>query len=315
MIYPPRHPTPGGDGAGNGARRRGGRVPAEDRERERTSGDVEQALQEALALGEAGQWQEMVELLLRYLDDDEDPYLLCWLGVAERELGNDHMAYEYFRRCVAQQPTDPELLAVAGSGLAAFDDPEAEPTLRAAALMGPNLVSARLQYGAYLARSGMITEALEHLQAAAELAPEDPTVWSEMGVAHVLEGKLDSAAEDFEHTVDLAPDDSWTRLLLGLTYAELDRLEEAAEALIRAAEELEADVEAHALAALAAAAVGWEDAAHAALAQAEAMATGTDVHLVQEAEEKVLAGIEAAREALLEEFAPSILRERLVEPL
>ncbi|HWV57771.1 MAG TPA: tetratricopeptide repeat protein [Longimicrobiales bacterium] len=278
--------------------------------------EVDQVLQEALALGDEGRWEEMAGKLVEALEHaDDDPYLLCWLGVAERELGNDGAAYDYFRRCLEQQPSDPHLLAMAGSGLAAFDDPEAESALRAAALTGPNVVAARLQYGAYLARAGIFPEALEHLRAASELAPDDPTVHGELGVAHALNGDLDAAVGEFEQAVEIAPDDSWTRLLLGLVYLEIGMEEEAAEALIQASEEREEDAEAHALAALAASVVGWEDAAHAALARAEAAAAGIEVEMLQEVEERVIAGARAARTLLAETVGPSILRERLSEPL
>jgi hypothetical protein len=80
------------------------------------------------------------------------------------------------------------------AGLAAFDDPDAEPALRAAALSGPNVAIARLQYGAYLAREGMFEAAFENLQAAREL---DPEVDDESGLPGVREGHL---AELFEAT-------------------------------------------------------------------------------------------------------------------
>jgi Tfp pilus assembly protein PilF len=70
---------------------------------------------------------------------------------------------------------DPQLLALAGAGLAAFDDPEAEPTLRAAALTGPDLAVTRLHYGAYLSREGMFVEALEQLEAAAASSRTTPS--------------------------------------------------------------------------------------------------------------------------------------------
>jgi protein O-GlcNAc transferase len=137
----------------------------------------------------------MARMLAEALQDAPDePYILGWLAVAERELGNDGAAYEYFKRCVAAEPTDPQLLALAGAGLAAFDDPEAEPTLRAAALTGPELAITRLQYGAYLAREGMFVEALEQLDAAAQIEPDDPVVHGELGIAHALKGDLESAA-------------------------------------------------------------------------------------------------------------------------
>lgn len=222
--------------------------------------EVEDVLQRALALGDEGRWQEMSALLTEALRDaPDDPYLLCWLGVAEQEQGNDGVAYEYFKRCLAEDPLDPHLLALAGSGLAAFDDPEAESALRAAALSGPDLPIARLQYGSYLARAGLFEEAFEHLRAALKLAPEDPTVHTELATAFALKGDLEAAIPELERALELAPDDAWSRLLLGLMYAEVGMLEEAAEALVQAAEEQENDVEAHLLAALAAAAVGWED--------------------------------------------------------
>jgi tetratricopeptide (TPR) repeat protein len=92
--------------------------------------DLEQVIEEALSLGDQGRWQEMAELLTRALDDaPDDPYVLCWLGMAERELDNEGRAYELFKQGLASDPIDPHLLAMAGAGLAAVDDPDAEPAL------------------------------------------------------------------------------------------------------------------------------------------------------------------------------------------
>lgn len=277
---------------------------------------VQDILNQAMALGEQERWEEMAELLAGSLDDSPDePYFLCWLGVAEQELGNDGMAYEYFRRCIAQEPLDPHLLALAGSGLAMFDDPEAEAVLRAAALSAPELPIARLQYGAYLARHGLFDEAREHLRAAAELAPDDPAVHSEFACALALEDQFENAAGEMERALELAPEDAWSRLLLGLFYTELGQLEDGAEQLIQAAEEREDDAEAHILAALAAAAVGWEDAAHASITRAGYRAEGSDAAMASEAEERILSGSAAAEAMLLETIGPSVLRERLMQPL
>lgn len=276
--------------------------------------DIESTLEQALALGDEGRWDEMAQLLGDALQEEpEDPYLLGWLGVAEQELGNEGSAYEYFRRCLAQDPLDPNLLALAGSALAAFDDPEAEGALRAAALTGPEIPMARLQYGAYLAREGHFDEALDHLRAAVQLAPDDPVTHGELGTALALKGDLEAAAPEMETALDLAPDDSWTRLLLGLVYAELGRIEEAAEAIVQAAEEQEDDAEAQILAALAAAAVGWDDAAHDALARAEFAAAAADAAMIAEAEERIVAGRKAAKAMFLETLGPSSLRDRLAE--
>jgi len=278
--------------------------------------DVEQVLHEALALGDEGRWVEMTDLLGRALKESpNDPYLLCWLGVAHRELGNDGIACEYFRQCLAEEPTDPHVLALAGSGLAALDDPEAESVLRLAALTAPDLPEVRLQYGAYLAREGLFEEALTHLRAAVDLAPDDATIHGELGVAYGLMGNVEAAIQAMETALELDPDDAWTRLLLGLLYVDCGRLEEAAQELVRAAAEREYDAEAHIVAALAAAAVGWDDAAQSALARALQVVQRADLQLLEEAEERVDAGSDAAREMLLDTVGPSMLRERLARPL
>jgi protein O-GlcNAc transferase len=278
--------------------------------------DVQETLDTALQLGEEQRFQEMAELLALALQDEpEEPYLLGWLGIAERELGNDGAAYEYFKRCVAAEPVDPQLLALAGAGLAAFDDPEAEPTLRAAALTGPDLAVTRLHYGAYLAREGMFVEALEQLQAALALEPDDPVVHGELGIAHALKGDLEAAAAAMEQALALADDDSWTRLLLGLVLAERGRAEDAATALLRAANERPQDAEAQLLAALAAASAGWEDAAQNALARAEYAEEGVDAALQAEVEDRLASGAAAAAAFLRETLAPSVLHDRLTQPL
>ncbi|HSJ06047.1 MAG TPA: tetratricopeptide repeat protein [Longimicrobiales bacterium] len=278
--------------------------------------DVEETIRQALALGEEQRFEEMAALLADALrDEPDDAYLLGWLAVAEGELGNEGAAYDYFKRCVAQDPTDPHLLAVAGAGLAAFDDPEAEPTLRAAALTGPDLAVTRLNYGAYLSREGMFVEALEQLNAAARLDPEDPVVHGELGIAHALKGDFGAAADAMEQALALADDDAWTRVLLGLVYQELGRGEESAETLLRAAVERPFDAEVQVIAALAATAAGWDDAAQDALARAGFAEEGADDAVLAEAEERIAAGAGPAAAFLRDTVGPSVLHDRLTQPL
>ncbi len=300
--------------------------------------DVEAVLRHALELGEEERWEEMAELLSQALDreggDDDrgvaeggggagdgdavrqqDPLLLCWLGVAENELGNDGAAYDAFRRCIEREPSDPHILSLAGAGLAQFDDPDAETALRAAALSAPDLPMARLNYGAYLARAGLFDEALQQLDAAKALTPDDPIVRAELGAAHLLRGAPEPGVAELEEALILAPDDSWTRVLYGLALVELGRSEEAAEELIRAAQERDHDAEALAIGALAAAAAGWPDPAEDLLARAEYAAEGADITMLGEAESAVRAGPDAAASFLKSSLGPSALRERLAQPL
>lgn len=278
--------------------------------------DVEAVLREAFELGEDGRWEEMATLLAETLErEEDDPYLLCWLGVAEGELGNDGSAYEAFRRCIEQEPTDANILALAGAGLAQFDDPDAETALRAAALSAPDLPLARLNYGAYLSRAGFHDEALEQLGAARDLIPDDPVIRAELGAAHVLRGQPRDGIPELEEALLLAPDDSWTRILYGLVLLEVDRPGEAAEELVRAARERDHDAEAILLGALGAASQGWEDAAEELLVQAEYAADGADMKLIQEVESAIRSGDEGALRMLRRSLGPSTLRERLQQPL
>jgi tetratricopeptide (TPR) repeat protein len=150
---------------------------------------VEALLQRAMAHAEDGEWEEMAGLLRDALEDHAgDPYVLSWLGMAERELGMEGIAYERFKQALAAEPRDPVLLATAGSALAAFDDPAAEAALRTAAMIAPELPQARWRYGAYLAREGMVEEGRRELEAAVELDPDDSVIHLELGVAHALGG-------------------------------------------------------------------------------------------------------------------------------
>jgi len=278
--------------------------------------DVQEVLREALELGDEGRWDEMATLLAEALSEQpDDPYLLCWAGVAERELGNDGAAYDMFKRCVAQNPTDAHLLSLAGSGLAAFDDPDAEHALRAAALTAPDLATARIQYGAYLARAGLFDEALDHLNAGTTLAPDDPIAHGELGVALALKGDMQGAADSMETALELEPTDSWTRVLLGLIQVEVGDDIAAAELLLEASTARVEDGEAQIVAALAAAAAGWSDAAEAALARAEYGVEGSDVELLGEAGDAIASGADAARSMLHDHLAPSVLHDRLTQPL
>lgn len=276
-------------------------------------GDLERALQ----LGEHGEWSAMEKLLREAVENTpEDAQLLCWLGVAREQLGLTSMAYDTFRRCLATQPTDPHVLAIAGRALARFDDPDAEAALRAAAVLAPELAVARLSYGAYLAREGLLDDALRELNAAAELTPYDPVVAVERGGAQALRGDLEAAAEALERAVALAPDDGWPRILLGLVLLELRRWDEVAAALVGGARLRDGDAEAQVLAALAAAACGWEDVAHEMIARARLQAAaGGDRALLREAERMVERGARSARGArrfLMTTVAPGALRERLM---
>lgn len=284
-----------------------------DRPRVAPDAELDETLRRAHVFGDEGDWDGMAVTLREALESwPDDPYLLCWLAVAERELGLGGIAYEHFKACLAKEPRDPHILATAGNALARFDDPEAEPALRTAALLAPRLALARWLYGAYLAREGMVEDAMRELDAAVELDPDDGTIQYERGVALALSDRLDAAVDAFFRATERDPDDTWARVVLGLALVEDDRTEEGAGELERGARDRPDDLEAQILAALAAAATGYEDRAWEMLERARMVGPeAADARLVDAAEERLSAGAGPAG-GLLASLAPGALRERLM---
>lgn len=265
----------------------------------------------ALVLADEGDWAGVAELLREEIDDEPSAEVLCWLGVAERELGLTGIAYERFKQALAQDPQDPVVLATAGNALAAFDDPDAEPALRAAAMLGRDVALARWMYGAFLTREGMLDEARAELDAAVELAPDDAVVRYESAVWSLVSGRRSDGIAGLARAAELDPEDGWTRVVLGLAMIEDERLDEAFIELEAGARLRDDDVEAQLLAALAAAAEGYDDAAFEMVERARMRAEGTDVLTVNEVEERMHDSPEAARRFLASTLAPTALRERL----
>ena len=275
--------------------------------------EVEELLQRALSLGDENDWEGMAEVLRSGLESfPGDAYVLCWLGVAEEELGLEGVAYERYKQALSSDPEDPHLLATAGTALARFDDPDAESVLRAAAVMAPDFPPARWMYGAYLSREGFLDHAIEELTAAAELAPEEPVVAVEMGVALALKGEMDAAIDAFSRATSLDPNDGWHRVLLGLVLCEVDRMDEAAGDLSAGAHLCPEDFEAQLLAALAACAVGWDDTSYEMVERARQVALSGDLSEVEEVALRVEAGAAQSLELLVTTLVPGTLRERLM---
>ena len=280
------------------------------------AGDVnaEAAVAEAQALGEEERWDEAHSLLVGALEEEgESALLLCWAGIASQRLGNESEAYDFFRRALAKQPEDPFILAAAGSGVALFDDPDAEGALRMAALTAPKFPFARAAYGAYLAREGLFAEAVAELEAARGLAPEDADVQADLGMTYILAGRADDGLGALEEALALRSDDGWLRGVYGLALVEARRTEEGAEQLHRAAAERVEDVELQLLSALSSAGEGWDDEAWNALARAQAAADASDHELIQEVEDALGEGDEDAVVLLRDDIGPSLLLERLLQ--
>ncbi len=286
------------------------------------SPDVEAILTRALGRAEEGEWDEVAgELREELARRPDDPYLNCWLGMAERELGLEGVAYERFKRALAADPRDPVLLATAGNALAAFDDPAAEGALRTAALLAPRLPQARWMYGAYLAREGLLEDALAELDAALELDPDDPVIHTERGGALALLERMDEAGGSFARAAELDPEDGWALALLGLVRLESARraggeeeeLPELSHLLHQAADLRPGELETQLLAALALGAAGDEDRAMEMLERARLHSEGVDLELILEVEDQLESGPVSSLRFLTDSLGPSALRERLMQ--
>lgn len=282
--------------------------------------ELEEALQRAHRFGEEGDFEAMAEHLRETLESfPGDPFVLCWLGVAERELGLEGIAYERFKQCLAARPEDPHVLATAGNAVAAFDDPAAEAALRTAAMVAPELALGRWLYGAYLIREGLLDEGLKEVQAARTLEPENPEITYELGVALALQGNHEAATDEFFRAAELETrsgtqeETGWTRILLGLALLEQGRVEEAVSELTRGARARPQDVPAQLMASLAAGARSMDDLAWEMLERSRQIGAGADLTLAQQVEDRLEKGPEAARAFLMASLAPTEYRDRLRE--
>ena len=275
--------------------------------------DGEETLRQALDKGEEGDWEGMARDLLEQLEAvPGDPAILCWLGVAERELGLPGSAYDRFKEALAQDPEDPFVLATVGNGLAQFDDPDAEAALRSASVLAPDLPLARWLYGAYLSREGLHEDAMRELRAASELAPDEPVIAYEIGVALALGGEMEQAADALTRSVDLDPGEGWSQVVLGLVEAEMDQMTEATRDLSEGARLCPQDVEAQFLAALSAASTGLEDLAYEMMERGRQSALPGDLPLLEVIEDRLGEGPDSTRTFLRQELLPGVLRERLM---
>lgn len=284
---------------------------------EEQSPELIERMREASALADEGRFDEAFSILREEESDHpNDPTLLCMLGVVAGEMDvTSGLAYDYYRRALSEAPLDATVLVTLGVGLARFDDPDAESVLRLAAVTAPGSLAARLHYGAYLGREGLVDAAVEELTAARALDPSDPRVPRELAAVHLLIGRAELAAEELERAIELSEVDAELRVLYGLALVRLGRLEEAAEELHRASSDLDQDGPVQLLTSLACATQEWWDEAWDALARAEGAVFPVEPPLLREGEEALEAGRGAAAEFLRDHMAPAVLRERLAEDL
>lgn len=274
--------------------------------------EIESVLLEASRLSEEGLHGEALSMLLEAEpENSENAALLCMIGALSAHLSADGMAVDFFRRCLALEPTDPRILITAGNGLAAVGEPGAEPALRMAALSNPDMAEARYSYGSFLIRNGLVEQGIEELGEARRLAPELEDVHLQLGIGHWLAGNTEAALAELESAVAANGEDWDARTIYGLVLLADERLDVAAEEMYPLAEPTAADGPLQLILALTFAAAEWDDQAWLALSRAEGADPPIDSLTGREVEEAIEAGGDAVRSLLLEEIAPPALRERI----
>jgi predicted Zn-dependent protease len=282
---------------------------------EQLTPELLERLREASELADDGRVDEAYAILAEEeASHPRDPTLLCMLGWVAGEMdATSGLAYDYYRRALAENPLDPTVLVPLGVGLARYDDPDAESVLRLAAVTAPGMLAARLQYGAYLGREGLLDSAVSELEAARAIDESDPRVPRELASAYLLVNQIGPALEELERAIELTDLDADVRVLYGLALVRAGRLEEAAEELHRASAEIPEDGAVQLLTSLACATQEWWDEAWDALARAEGAPFPPEPSVLREAEDALEAGTEPASDLLREQVAPAVLRERLAE--
>lgn len=274
--------------------------------------ETEDILLEANRLSEEGLDAEALSLLLEAEpENQENAALLCMIGALSAHLSADGMAVDFFRRTLELEPTDPRILITAGSGLAAVGAPGGEPALRLAAVTHPEMPEARLAYGAFMIRNGVVSEGIEELKAARDLAPDEAEPSLQLGIGYWLNGQMDDALSELETAVAADSEHLDARVIYSLALLGAERIEDAAEELYPLGEPLAADGPLQLIMALTFGATEWDNEAWLALSRAEGADPPVDAMTAREVEEALEAGEDAIRDLLLEELAPPALRERI----
>lgn len=231
---------------------------------------VPQAVQQAIAAYQAGQWgeaerlcrlvvgmqpghatalqllgtiaaqtrrpQEAVDLLSRAASANPgDPAIHNSLGNALRNLGRHAEALASYDRALASRPDIAGIHLARGVTLLALGRPGAalESLDRAIALDG-SIAQAWGNRGLALRALGRHEAAVESLQRASQLAPRSAEARNELGVAQLAAGRAAQALESFEAAASLQPDYSEALSNRAVALLRLDRPEEALASLGRA---------------------------------------------------------------------------------
>jgi tetratricopeptide (TPR) repeat protein len=107
------------------------------------------------------------------------------------------------------------ILAVLGSGLAAYLWTRREPGLPAAGTAAYEQATRQFYRGLAALQVGLVDQAKQEFSGATSAAPGEPATWANLGLAHLRLGEFEAAAPAIERAVSLAPDHAGLVFLRG----------------------------------------------------------------------------------------------------
>ena len=190
---------------------------------------LQQWVQEALALHQAGRLAEAELLYLKSLRADKDYYpALHLMGVLRLHQGRVAEALSYIERALTAQPDAPETLsnyAIAVAGLGRYG--EALEALAKIVERSPKDSRAWSNRGALLAKLQRNDEALSDLDRAVSIDPLSEDAWNNRGLILMALGRPEEALESYDRVLQIRPNHVEARNNRGLALKAASRTREA----------------------------------------------------------------------------------------
>lgn len=192
---------------------------------------IQQAIESAVALQNAGQLQQAEQLYRRVLGvDPNHPDALHLLGKIAIQVGAFEPARELIGRAIAAAPQVADYHASFADASGALGDAEAAMSGYQKALeLRPDFVEARNNLGIVLAERGQTDQAIEHYRQAIALHPDLAHPWCNLSQALLQKGEKQASLEAAEKSISLDPNLADAHNNRGAAKLRLGRIEEAAQ--------------------------------------------------------------------------------------
>jgi tetratricopeptide (TPR) repeat protein len=190
-----------------------------------------------VALVEQKQFSAGIEELQKAADAAPDDALIQFqLGRALAAAGRDSDAEPHLRTALQLSPQLPgPALELAMALQRSGKQEESIPLFQQAIALQPKNAQALTNLGLALTESGKAKEAIPYFAQALAETPDDPVIHEDLGVAELQQSHFDEAISEFESARTLDSRNPQLHYDLGLAYKFKDRLDDAARELAKAA--------------------------------------------------------------------------------